>query len=170
MDAILSEGLTPEGFWRAYVGEASPLTFMNRLHSPDPREAAEEYVAKLPHLWGIVRRYTWTASFEAPWQFRKGEISAALTEYLEATESEWRPRLDQSPPEPYSPPVEYAPTPMPVEAYVPEPYEHVEKFAVAESVAEETAIDEQPGHEVALDDVPSAEGVDAGGADPEVQA
>jgi len=184
MDAMQSEGLTPEGFWRLYVGEASPLTFMNRLHSPDPREAAEEYVAKLPHLWGIVRRYTWKSSFEAPWQFRKGEIAAALTAHLEATEDEWRARLDQSPPEPYAPPVEYAPTPMPEHtgtAYdetgsAPQFADPVPKAVVAVDelgAVEELSIDELPGHEVALDDLPSAEGgevIEGAVGDDEVQA
>lgn len=176
MDAMLSEELTPEGFWRVYVGEASPLTFMNRLHSPDPQEAAAEYVGKLPHIWGIVRRYTWKSSFEAPWQFRKEEIATALAAHLEATEAEWRPRLDQSAPEPVSAAVEYAPAPRAETApaaYDETGYAPAFGEAVPEVALEELAIDELPGRVVDLDDVPSAEGgdLDEGVAgDDEVQA
>lgn len=154
MDAIQTENLSPEGFWRAYVGEASPLTFMNRLHSPDPREAATEYVLKLPHLWGIVRRYTWKASFEAPWQFRKEEIIAALAAHLEATEAEWLPRLDQSAPdEPAPVPAYEAPTPTATE---PAPTEAWTSDAPTPDDAP-PAVDEAPVHDVAVDDAPQAE-------------
>lgn len=111
MDAMLEEKLDVDGFWAAYVGNLSPLEFMNRCYSPEIDACVAEYVAELPALYGIVRRQTWRESFSAPSQFRRGEVAAALTEKLEATEAEWRPHLKQRPrPEP-SAPVEYAPAP-----------------------------------------------------------
>ena len=112
MDAMLEEKLDVDGFWAAYVGNLSPLEFMNRSYSPEIDDCVAEYVAALPALFGIVRRQTWRESFAAPWQFRRGEVAAALTQKLEATEAEWRPHLKQRPrPEP-SAPVELPPMPV----------------------------------------------------------
>ena len=97
MDAILEEKLDTEGFWSAYVGNITPLEFMNRLYSPDLHASAEEYVASLPNLFGIVRRQSWRDAFGAPCQFRKGEVLSAIVEKLEATENDWRPHLNQRP-------------------------------------------------------------------------
>ena len=108
MDAMLDEKLDLDGFWAAYVGNMTPLEFMNRQYSPDIRECVAEYVSLLPQLFGIVRRQTWKEAFGAPSQFRKDAVLAALVDKLEMTEAEWRPHLNQRPrPEP-------APEPAPV--------------------------------------------------------
>lgn len=111
MDAILDEKLDVEGFWAAYVGNFSPLEFMNRQYVPEIDEAVYAYVAGLPQIFGIVRRQSWRDAFGAPIQFRKDEIIFALVEKLEATEAEWRPQLNQRP----------APLPAPVVEYVAPP-------------------------------------------------
>lgn len=98
MDAMLEEKLDLDSFWRTYVGETTPLEFMNRGTSPDIAACVEAYVAGLPVLYGIVRRRAWKDTFEAPWQYRRGEVAAALQAKLEATETEWRPHLNQRPP------------------------------------------------------------------------
>lgn len=100
MDAMLEEKLSVDEFWQIYVGNATPLEFMNRLTTPEIDGAVDEYVNALPDLFGIVRRQSWKLSFEAPIQFRRGEVASAIREKLEKTEAEWRPHLNQRPPAP----------------------------------------------------------------------
>lgn len=118
MDAILEEKLSVDDFWRVYVGEITPLEFMNRMYSPEIDACVEAYVNELPDLFGIVRRQSWRDSFEAPTQFRRGEVAAAICEKLEKTEAEWRPHLNQrpAPPEPVVAPPPQSEAPVPDES------------------------------------------------------
>lgn len=148
MDAMLDEKLDVDGFWAAYVGNQSPQEFMNRSYSPEIDACVAEYVEGLPAVFGIVRRQTWRDSFSAPWQFRRGEVAAALTQKLEATEAEWRPHLKQRPrPEP-SAPVELPPMPMNDLPVSETPNDVDAKDEISESPGD--------GHDLPTSDVPSA--------------
>lgn len=173
MDAILEEKLSVDDFWQAYVGDISPLEFMNRMYSPEIDACVEAYVNALPDLFGIVRRQTWKASFEAPTQFRRGEIAAAIAEKLEKSEAEWRPHLNQreAPPEPAAPapePVQHEASPQPGESvahadYDPEsapdsqPEPDLTQPTQAEAAADETEAGPTPNIESPQDSAPAEE-------------
>lgn len=162
MDAMLDEKLDVEGFWAAYVGNFSPLEFMNRQYVPEIDEAVAAYVAGLPQIFGIVRRQSWRDAFGAPIQFRKEEISAALVEKLEATEAEWRPQLNQRPAPAPAPVVEDVPPPAYApegESFDPDAYS-VEEAIVTESEApaEDLPVQvEAPSEEVILEEAAAPE-------------
>jgi hypothetical protein len=156
MDAMLDEKLDVEGFWAAYVGNFSPLEFMNRQYVPEIDEAVAAYVAGLPQIFGIVRRQSWRDAFGAPIQFRKEEIISALVEKLEATEAEWRPQLNQRPAPVPAPVVEDVPPP----AYTPEGESFdPDAYVVDEAIVTES---ETPAEELpAFEETPAEEAMTA---------
>ena len=155
MDAMLEEKLGVEGFWAAYVGNLTPLEFMNRQYVPEIDEAVAAYVAGLPQVFGIVRRQSWREAFEAPIQFRKEEIIAAMVEKLEATEAEWRPQLNQRP----------APAPAPVVEEIAPPADasEAEPFNPDAYTVEEAAV---TFSDAPAEDLPPADAAPAGEAAP----
>jgi len=98
VDSFLQEALNPAEIWRMYVGTRTPLEFMNSFHTPEPRDCAEAFVGRLPHVFGVMRRQTWRESFESPMQLGRELVAGAIWSHLEETREDWEPYLNQQPP------------------------------------------------------------------------
>lgn len=118
--------MEPQDYWQEYVGTDTPLAFMGRYESNNPARCVEKYMARLPHLFGIVRRQSWQATFAQEDQLRAGPVAAGLSAYLEATREEWEPALE-----------DYR--------------RSLPKHAKAEAVEEEPDADHEPSHASPVD-------------------
>jgi len=79
----------PEAIWRAYVGDASPLEFLQRQGASSVGACVASHVDPLPRFEGIVRSYNWPSAFRSEFQLRAAEVIRGLLEYLEQHREEW---------------------------------------------------------------------------------
>lgn len=109
-----------EQFWKTYVGDVSTVEFCARRRGRPIVEFVDNYVARLPHFYGIVLRGTWRETFATLPHWRRDDVSAGLIGYLEARRDEWENAVYAPEPEPPPPeqmaPVEPAPVDAPVTA------------------------------------------------------
>ncbi len=88
--------MEPVAFWNTYVEKREPADFVWYYGKGNPQEAVEEYLRQRPTLFGIVRRATWRETFLAKEQYSHTCVRTGLVAYLEGTESEWRPRVEEA--------------------------------------------------------------------------
>ncbi|HNR33333.1 MAG TPA: peptidylprolyl isomerase, partial [Candidatus Hydrogenedentes bacterium] len=91
--------MTPEAFWKAYVGDRSPREFLERRQGRSLRDFVDSYLSQVPHLYGIVQRGTWRETFAAVPQWRRDEVAVGLLSFLEAHREEWE-GMETAPPPP----------------------------------------------------------------------
>lgn len=96
-----------EQFWQTYVGDVSTVEFCRRRKGRPIVEFVDNYVARLPHFYGIVLRGTWRETFAALPHLRRDDVSAGLIGYLEARRDEWENAVYAPEPEPEPPPPQH---------------------------------------------------------------
>lgn len=88
--------MEPQEFWNTYVQDIQPEDFVWRYGRGKVTAAVDEYLRQRPSLFGIVRRTTWRATFRADHQFTREFVSTGIREYLESTEEDWRPKVEEA--------------------------------------------------------------------------
>ena len=88
--------MEPQEFWNTYVQDIQPEDFVWRYGRGKVTAAVDEYLRQRPSLFGIVRRATWRATFRANHQFTLEFVSTGIREYLESTEEDWRPKVEEA--------------------------------------------------------------------------
>jgi len=79
----------PEAIWRDYVGDLSPLEFLQRQGASSVEACVVSYVDLLPRFEGIVRSYNWPSAFRSEYQLRAAEVIRGLLEHLEHHRDAW---------------------------------------------------------------------------------
>lgn len=107
-----------EDFWKHYVGEETPLVFMERHGGGNPPDCVARYLDGRGHVFGLMRRSSWRETFESDPQHKRHEVACALETYLECNREEWEGQLSAAPAAEAVPPeTEAEPTnPAPAEA------------------------------------------------------
>lgn len=88
--------MEPQEFWNTYTQDIQPADFVWRYGRGEVTAAVEEYLRQRPSLFGIVRRATWRETFRAAQQFNREFVYTGIREYLESTEEEWRPKVEEA--------------------------------------------------------------------------
>ena len=88
--------MEPQEFWNTYTQDIQPADFVWRYGRGKVTVAVEEYLRQRPSLFGIVRRATWRETFRAPQQINREFVYTGIREYLESTEEEWRPKVEEA--------------------------------------------------------------------------
>jgi len=112
--------MTPEAFWKAYVGDRSPREFLERRQGRSLRDFVDSYLSQVPHLYGIVQRGTWRETFAAVPQWRRDEVAVGLLSFLEAHREEWE-GMETAPPPPVAEEAPAAPQPEVAQVETPPP-------------------------------------------------
>lgn len=135
--------MNTKDFWRTYTGGMQPAELIIQFQSRNPKRCAEHYAARMPGMFGIMRRNTWKESFRAPVQHVREEIASALAAYLDETRAEWEPIV-----------AEYDRQAAETRRNNPPPPAPVETAPVQEASVEETPVEAAPVEETPAEATP----------------
>lgn len=88
--------MEPLEFWTTYGDNTPPADFVWQYGKGNLHTAVDTYLRQRPSVFGIVRRDTWRSTFKAKNQFNREYVVSGLTAYLEETEEEWRPLVEEA--------------------------------------------------------------------------
>jgi hypothetical protein len=146
----------PEAIWRDYVGDLSPLEFLQRQGASSVEACVVSYVDLLPRFEGIVRSYNWPLAFRSEYQLRAAEVIRGLLEHIEHHRETWESVWTAPPARAAAPVTQEVPPVLPPED------------DVAPENVDEPAIDLESDSE-SPDEIDSPNGPDGSGV-PEVEA
>ncbi len=143
--------MTPEAFWKAYVGDRSPREFLERRQGRSLRDFVDSYLSQVPHLYGIVQRGTWRETFAAVPQWRRDEVAVGLLSFLEAHREEWE-GMETAPPPPVAEEAPAAPQPEVAQVGTPPPLTVPQSVSAPVAPQPEAATPETPPQSPMLQD------------------
>lgn len=81
--------MTPAACWQEYVGDVAPDEFVRHFDTRDPRACADQFVAELGVVFGIVRRGLWRDTFAHETQLTREAVATLIAAHLEETREIW---------------------------------------------------------------------------------